>query len=99
MGRKIAVVLFNLGGPDSDKTVKPFLKNLFRDPAIIGAPLPIRWFLARLISTTRAPSVIKNYAMMDAGGGSPLLPETQKQAHALTASLQEKLPEDEVRCF
>ena len=99
MGRKIAVVLFNLGGPDSDKTVKPFLKNLFRDPAIIGAPLPIRWFLARLISTTRAPSVIKNYAMMDAGGGSPLLPETQKQADALTASLQEKLPEDEVRCF
>ena len=85
MGRKIAIVLFNLGGPDSDKTVQPFLKNLFRDPAIITAPLPVRWFLARLISTTRAPSVIKNYAMMDAGGGSPLLPETEKQAQARTA--------------
>ena len=71
MGRKIAVVLFNLGGPDKPASVRPFLKNLFRDPAIITAPLPIRWFLARLISRTRAPSVIKNYAMMDAGGGSP----------------------------
>ena len=99
MGRKIAIVLFNLGGPDSDKTVRPFLKNLFRDPAIIGAPLPVRWFLARLISTTRAPSVIKNYAMMDAGGGSPLLPETEKQAEALTTSLQRALPDDQVRCF
>ena len=99
MGRKIAVVLFNLGGPDSDKTVRPFLKNLFRDPAIIGAPLPVRWFLARLISSTRAPSVKKNYAMMDAGGGSPLLPETEKQAAALTAALAAKLPDDEVRCF
>ena len=39
MGRKIAVVLFNLGGPDSDKTVKPFLKNLFRDPAFAGFSL------------------------------------------------------------
>ena len=77
MGRKVAVVLFNLGGPDKAESVRPFLKNLFRDPAIITAPLPIRWFLARLISWTRAPSVIKNYAMMDAGGGSPLLPETE----------------------
>lgn len=71
MGRKIAVVLFNLGGPDKPASVQPFLKNLFRDPAIIRAPLPIRWLLARLISRTRAPAVIKNYAMMDAGGGSP----------------------------
>lgn len=99
MGRKIAVVLFNLGGPDSDKTVQPFLKNLFRDPAIIGAPLPVRWVLARLISSTRAASAKRNYAMMDAGGGSPLLPETRKQSEALTRSLKEKLPQDEVRCF
>ncbi len=99
MGRKIAVVLFNLGGPDKPASVRPFLKNLFRDPAIITAPLPIRWFLARLISRTRAPSVIKNYAMMDAGGGSPLLPETEKQSDALQAELATRLPDDEVRCF
>ena len=99
MGRKVAVVLFNLGGPDKAESVRPFLKNLFRDPAIITAPLPIRWFLARLISRTRAPSVIKNYAMMDAGGGSPLLPETQNQAEALQAELSKRLPEDDVRVF
>lgn len=99
MGRKIAVVLFNLGGPDKAESVRPFLKNLFRDPAIITAPLPIRFVLARLISRSRAPSVIKNYAMMDAGGGSPLLPETQEQAKALQAELSKQLPDDDVRCF
>lgn len=87
MGRKIAVVLFNLGGPDGPDDIQPFLQNLFSDPAIIQAPAPIRWFLSRLISRTRAPSVKKNYAMMDAGGGSPLLPETKKQADALGAIL------------
>lgn len=99
MGRRIAVVLFNLGGPDTGDDVQPFLKNLFRDPAIIRAPLPIRWLVARLISSRRAPVVKQNYAMMDAGGGSPLLPETQKQADALTAELARRMPEDEVRCF
>ncbi len=99
MGRKIAIVLFNLGGPDTGDDVQPFLQNLFKDPAIIGAPLPIRAILARIISRSRAPAVKKNYAMMDAGGGSPLLPETKKQAEALTAMLASRLPEDDVRCF
>ncbi|MBA3070466.1 MAG: ferrochelatase [Hyphomonas sp.] len=99
MGRRIAVVLFNLGGPDKPASVQPFLQNLFRDAAIIRAPLPVRWFLARLISRTRAPAVKKNYAMMDAGGGSPLLRETEAQASALEASLAASLPGDEVKCF
>ena len=99
MGRKIAVVLLNLGGPDKPASVQPFLKNLFRDPAIIRAPLPIRWLLARLISRTRAPAVIKNYAMMDAGGGSPLLRETELQARVLEAELAKILPGNEVKCF
>jgi ferrochelatase len=99
MGRRIAVVLFNLGGPDKPASVQPFLQNLFRDPAIIRAPLPLRWFLARLISRTRAPAVIKNYAMMDADGGSPLLRETELQARALEAELMKALPGDEVKCF
>src|ERR1700720_4176518 len=45
-----AVVLMNLGGPDSPKAVRPFLYNLFRDPAIIGLPtvgrLPLGWLIA-----------------------------------------------------
>ncbi len=99
MARKIAVVLFNLGGPDGPDAVQPFLQNLFSDPAIITAPAPVRFFLSRFISRTRAPNVKKNYAMMDAGGGSPLLPETEKQAAALTQALAKRAPEDEVRCF
>lgn len=99
MSRKVAVVLFNLGGPDKPAAVQPFLQNLFRDPAIIRAPLPVRFVLARLISRSRAPLARKNYAMMDAGGGSPLLPETVAQSNALEAELRKLLPEDEVRCF
>jgi ferrochelatase len=80
-GRKTAVVLFNLGGPDSLEAVKPFLFNLFSDPAIIGAPAPIRWLLARYISAKRAPTARGIYRML--GGRSPLVPETEAQARAL----------------
>ncbi|TNE41622.1 MAG: hypothetical protein EP347_01840, partial [Alphaproteobacteria bacterium] len=48
--KRLTVVLFNLGGPDNLDAVQPFLKNLFSDPAIIGAPWPIRALLARYIS-------------------------------------------------
>lgn len=82
---KLAVVFFNLGGPDGPAAVRPFLFNLFRDPAIIQLPTPARLALAALISTTRAPSARKNYAIM--GGGSPLLPETLAQARALEGAL------------
>ena len=99
MGRKIAVVLFNLGGPDGPESIRPFLRNLFRDPAIIRAPSPIRWMLSEIISRTRTPSVKKNYAMMDAGGGSPLLPETKKQAAALETAMAAHFPGDEIKCF
>lgn len=96
-GRRIAVVLFNLGGPDDQATVKPFLFNLFNDPAIIGLPGLVRTPLARLISSRREASAQANYALM--GGGSPLLPETRKQATSLEATLGARLPDDEVRVF
>jgi ferrochelatase len=94
---KIAVVLFNLGGPDGPDAVRPFLFNLFRDKAIIGLPAPLRYPIAALIAGTRAKSAKENYALM--GGGSPLLPETEKQARALEADLAARLPDAEVRCF
>ena len=43
---RLAVVLFNLGGPDSLAAVEPFLYNLFSDPAIIRLPQPLRWMIA-----------------------------------------------------
>ena len=94
---KTAVVLFNLGGPDDQASVKPFLFNLFRDPAIIGLPQPFRTLLARLISSRREKSAQANYALM--GGGSPLLPETRKQAAALEAVLGARMPGDTVKTF
>lgn len=97
MKKKLAVVLFNLGGPDGPDSVQPFLFNLFRDPAIIGLPAPARYLLAALISTTRKKSAQANYAVM--GGGSPLLPETQAQADALEQALLTAVPELEARVF
>ena len=86
MGQRIAIVLFNLGGPDDQASVQPFLQNLFSDPAIIRVPGPIRWALARIISHTRAKSARANYAKM--GGGSPLVPESTKQARALEVAVK-----------
>ena len=98
-GRRIAVVLFNLGGPDDAASVKPFLFNLFSDPAIIGLPGLLRNAVARLISTRRETLAQANYAMMDAGCGSPLLAETRRQSSALQAALASALPGDEVQIF
>jgi ferrochelatase len=96
-GRRIAVVLFNLGGPDDQASVRPFLFNLFRDPAIIGLPNPFRTWLAGLISGRRETSAQANYALM--GGGSPLLAETRKQAAALEQALTFRLDGDTVEAF
>lgn len=82
---KLAVVLFNLGGPDRPEAVQPFLFNLFNDPAIIRVPGLLRWLLAQLISRRRAPRARDIYARL--GGGSPLLPNTRAQAAALESRL------------
>lgn len=85
---KIAVVLFNLGGPDSLDAVEPFLRNLFSDPAIISLPGLVRYPLARLIAARRAPVAREIYAHM--GGRSPIVGETEEQARALESALQRR---------
>lgn len=92
---RLAVVLFNLGGPDGPADVRPFLQNLFSDPAIIGLPGFIRRPLAAFIAKRREKSAQANYALM--GGGSPLLGETFRQAGALQDALAGAA--DEVRVF
>ncbi len=96
---KIAVVLFNLGGPDKPEAVQPFLFNLFNDHAIIDLPKPLRWFVAKMISRRRAPVAREIYRHL--GGGSPLLPNTEAQAEALEKALQGRLGDrgHEVRTF
>jgi ferrochelatase len=92
--RRIAVVLFNLGGPDSPAAVEPFLFNLFNDRNIIDLPGVFRWPLAKLISSRRAKAAAAIYAEM--GGRSPILPNTERQAAALQAVLGDL---GEVRVF
>jgi len=85
---KLAVVLFNLGGPDRLESVEPFLFNLFNDPAIIGAPGLVRRILAKVISRRRAPVAREIYGQI--GGKSPLLEQTQEQATALQECLRQR---------
>jgi ferrochelatase len=99
-GKKVGVVLFQLGGPDSLDAVEPFLRNLFRDPDILDFPglgpfagllrRPLAWWIAR----RRAGHVARHYE--EIGGRSPLLPLTERQARALEQALA---PRMEARCF
>ncbi len=82
---KIAIILFNLGGPDSLDAVQPFLRNLFSDPAIIRLPGFFRLPLARFIASRRTPKAKGIYAQI--GGASPILGQTEAQARALEAAL------------
>jgi ferrochelatase len=82
---KVAIILFNLGGPDSLDAVQPFLRNLFGDPAILRLPSLIRSPLASFLASRRAPTAREIYARI--GGSSPILGQTEAQARALEAAL------------
>jgi ferrochelatase len=95
--RRVGVVLFQLGGPDSLAAIEPFLYNLFCDPDIIDFPFARlgRKPLAKLISTTRARKVQHHYATI--GGGSPIRRFTERQARALELELTDR--GIDARCF
>jgi ferrochelatase len=88
MSDRVAVVLCNLGGPDSLAAVRPFLFNLFSDPDIFR--LPLGWLTQRpfasLIAWRRAPEAAHGYAAI--GGKSPILEYTCAQAQALQQALE-----------
>jgi ferrochelatase len=86
--RRLGIVLFQLGGPDTLEAIEPFLYNLFCDPDIIDFPFARvgRKPLAKLISTTRARKVQHHYATI--GGGSPIRRHTEQQARALETELR-----------
>ncbi|MDR0329537.1 MAG: ferrochelatase, partial [Rickettsia sp.] len=90
--KKIAIVLFNLGGPNSLNSVKRFLFNLFYDKAIISLPNPLRFILAKIISITRNKKSQKIYSLV--GNNSPILQETESQKAAITEKLKQTLNED-----
>lgn len=79
--KKVAIVLMNLGGPDSPGSIRKFLFNLFYDKYIIKIPNPFRFILASLISVLRLKKSTKIYNLI--GGRSPILEETFMQGNAL----------------
>ncbi|QQG36404.1 MAG: ferrochelatase [Micavibrio aeruginosavorus] len=86
MKKRVAVVLFNLGGPDKGEDVRPFLFNFFMDKNILRLPFPLRLPLAALVSFRRSRREAANsYGLL--GGGSPLLGNTWEQARALKSVL------------
>ncbi len=90
-GRRVAVVLFQLGGPDSLEAVEPFLYNLFSDPDIIDFPLATlaRKPLAKFISSRRSKKVAEHYK--EIGGKSPILELTNQQASSLQKRLDKSI--------
>lgn len=94
---KIAVILLNLGGPDSLKAVRPFLFNLFYDPAILSLKNPLRWIAAMIISHRRSTHARAVYEKI--GNHSPIVINTEQQAQALELALNDDRPGPEYKCF
>ncbi len=90
---KYAVILFNLGGPDSLEAVEPFLYNLFCDRDIFRIPLGQQLF-AKMIAKRRAPKVRARYAQI--GGKSPINTWTEIQRNMLQAELRKTIPDSHV---
>src|SRR3990167_6688903 len=80
-----AILLINLGGPESLESVEPFLFNLFSDPDIMGYNRILLKPLAKFISKRRSPVVRGYYSLI--GGKSPILELTRQQAEALQKAL------------
>ena len=89
MSEKVAVVLFNLGGPDCKEAIRPFLLNFFMDKNIIRVPIPFRCLIASMIANKRSKREAgESYGEL--GDKSPLLENTQAQSDAL----QKVLPDN-----
>ncbi len=82
------LILCGMGGPDGPDTVRPFLRNLFRDPLIFPVPRLISPALGWAISTLRAPSVRRRYLQMDPGCVTPQIETTRLQAVAMARHLK-----------
>ncbi len=98
---RLAVVLLQLGGPDTPEAIEPFLYNLFRDPDIIDFPFArlAREPLARLVAANRAKKVADHYGQLFRKfQGSPLNNNTRRQAEALERELRATL-NDQARVF
>jgi len=81
------VLLVNMGGPESSKQMRIFLKNMFKDPFILPYSKPIRCLLALIISYTRYKKSWEKYKLI---GGTPIVKATQKTVQRLQEKLGSK---------
>lgn len=79
---KNAIVLMNMGGPNDLSEVDVFLKNMFNDKYIIGAPQPIRSMIGWIIRKKRLKEATHNYAQL--GGVSPIVGHTKRLIRRLS---------------
>jgi len=86
--RVTGLILAGMGGPDGDAAVRPFLRNLFADPAILPLPKLLAAPLGAFLARRRAPAVRERYLEMGLGGASPQLDWTRRQADRLTELLE-----------
>ena len=89
---KTAVLLVNLGTPDSPSTrdVRSYLRQFLNDPRVVDLPAPLRWALVNLIIVPfRAPKSAKIYQQLWTDQGSPILLHGQR----VKSLLQQRLGE------
>lgn len=77
------LIVAGMGGPDSQAAVEPFLRNLFRDPAVLPLPRPISRLVGAMIVRRRAGEVRRRYESLGHNGGSPQLSWTLRQCAEL----------------
>ncbi|MDD5088470.1 MAG: ferrochelatase [bacterium] len=83
-----AVLLVNMGGPANLTEVRPYLRAIFRDPAILPVTRSLRPMLSTLIVGLRARKVEQRYRLI--GGASPLLSWTEKLRESVERELRAK---------
>ncbi len=81
-----AILLVNMGGPDSLDQVRPFMRAIFRDPAILPVPAWLRWFVADRITARRTDAVMERYRQI--GGKSPLHQWTRSLCKELNTQIR-----------
>jgi len=74
--KKQALLLLNMGGPNSIDEVELFLRNMFSDKHILTINPYMRRFIANIIISKRLEDVKGNYRLL--GGKSPLPDLTEK---------------------
>jgi len=84
-----AILMLNLGGPQTTDDVGPYLERMFLDRELI--PLPFQEWLGRFIARRRTPKIQKKYAQI--GGGSPIYQWTQHQGQQMVKWLDQISPE------